>query len=187
MTLTMAMRYTTVILSITLMTVGTAMAQQRLLQLPTAIRVSLDRQYPGWSFPIVSEDVTQLFGAWPSLAGALPHLIKGDFDGDGKADYATLIAHGKLFNSAGEAFERGEKLVVFLRRGRRYQSRMLDDGGFMPDVYIARERRGGKGYSYQTKRALTYENDAIAYCYFEKGATSYIYRKGRFHRVTTGD
>jgi hypothetical protein len=181
------MRYRLMLLLITLTPMNSAPAQPRSILLPTAIKVSLDRRYPGWSFATVSQDVTQLFGSYPRLAGALPHLIKGDFDGDGKADYAVLIVHGKVLNAAGVAVERGEKLIVFLRRGRSYKSRRLENEAYIADVYLALARKGEKAYNYETNRTFTYENDAIDLCYFEKGGTSYIYRKGRFRRVITGD
>jgi hypothetical protein len=175
------------LLLITLTPMNSAPAQQRSILLPAAIKVSLDRRYPGWSFPTVSQDVTQLFGSWPRLAGAMPHLIKGDFDGDGKADYAVLIVHGKVFNSAGVAFERGEKLIAFLRTHRGYRLYLLDDGGYMSDIYLALDRKGEKGYDYATNRTFIYRHDAIDFGVFEKGGESFIYRKGRFHRIITSD
>ncbi len=182
------MRYV-LLLSLVLTTMTVANAERRTPALPSAVRASLDQHYPGWKFPTVSPLVTDLFVSWesrPTTAG-LPHLIEGDFDRDGKRDYAVLIVHGNVFNAAGVPFERREKLIVFLRRGRGYQSRLLSSEGFNSEVYLGQQHRGDVVYDLATDRTFVCEKDAIIFCYFEKGATLHVYRRGKFRQIIVGD
>jgi hypothetical protein len=60
-----------------------AKSQDEKLSLPDKILEMLNSSYPGWSHPKLIE---------PWLQNKVnPHLIVGDFDGDGNRDYATHL------------------------------------------------------------------------------------------------
>ncbi|HZI47037.1 MAG TPA: hypothetical protein VFD75_04530, partial [Pyrinomonadaceae bacterium] len=58
--------------------------------LPLPIKVLLNGNFPGWSFPEVSEDDCYAIRECGGL-DAYAQMIKGDFNDDGLMDYAVLI------------------------------------------------------------------------------------------------
>src|ERR1019366_8612251 len=76
--------------------------------LPVAIRVTLDVEYPGWKFAPVTPQVQQEFKK--HRANRLPSLAAGDFDHDGKKDYAVQIA----LTTPGQE---EQIIIIFLARG----------------------------------------------------------------------
>src|SRR5882762_595693 len=58
--------------------------------LPFPVKVMLDKHFPGWKFPEISDEDCQTVKQWDG-PDAYPELIQGDFDGDGQIDYAVLI------------------------------------------------------------------------------------------------
>src|SRR3712207_1151538 len=94
-------------------------AQKQAGDLPSTPCFMLNRRFPGWKFADVSEEVRQFFET--DMKGSSPHLISGDFDGNGQPDYATLIWRGKVRNGEGKAIGPRSFLVVFLRKGRGYR------------------------------------------------------------------
>ena len=58
-------------------------------ELPLPIKLILNRNFPGWSFPLVSENTC--YGVKESGGlEASAHLIQGDFNDDRRLDYAVL-------------------------------------------------------------------------------------------------
>src|SRR5688572_22565523 len=89
---------------------GTARSQSDKLSFPRAIRSHLDRNYRGWSFPKIAPEWKEYFANRKD--GTVPHLVKGDFDGNRKIDYALLIVHKKVFNSTDQDTGRHNTLIV---------------------------------------------------------------------------
>jgi hypothetical protein len=160
-------------------------AQERLVQPPTSIKTSLTKRYPGWHFPVFTDEVTQFFER--DRRAATPYLIKGDFDGDGKSDFAVLIVQGRLPDAYGVRSIKGERLIVFLKKAHGYRLIVLEHWGSDPEVYITLARKGQKGYNLKTGRTFRYALDDIEFSYFAKAGHSYVYYKRRFRRITTGD
>ena len=100
--------------------------------LPGAISSALDKRLPGWRFSQVSADVRQFLAE--RLAGASPHLIRGDFDGDGRTDYAALIEHPDQSKSAGGSYV--VETLAFLKRGAEYKLYVLEGSkSANPELY----------------------------------------------------
>jgi hypothetical protein len=76
--------------------------------LPDPIRRTLTQRFQGWEFPTLSPG----FEASPG-SGASPAWIAGDFDGDGRLDYAVQL----VAPSSGGSVQR---VLAFLRRGQAY-------------------------------------------------------------------
>src|SRR5438477_10980131 len=66
-------------------------------KLPHAIKVLLDKSFPGWQFPEVSDNDCQSVKTWGGKE-AYAQLIQGDFDGDGGLDHAVLIQYGSIID-----------------------------------------------------------------------------------------
>lgn len=151
-------------------------------QLPSILRVELDKRFSGWRFPKVDDAVHKHLRENIS-ADARPEFVSGDFDGNGQLDYAALIEHGAKLNENANPVEPNIYTVVFLKDGDKLKFYMLDEGG----EYIALIKKGEKGYSYETDSRFTYKNDALFNGYWEKGGSSYIYEKGKFRGIVTSD
>ena len=146
-------------------------AQTSTPELPTSVRALLDRRFASWKFSEVSSEVRQFFKE--SMTGASPVLIGGDFDGNGKLDFAALIQHGSRYY-----------LVIFLRQSADYKMYVIRN----PDgEYLILGRKGTQDYNYNKQREITYANDAILTGIFEKGGSSYVFKKGRFVSFVSSD
>ena len=152
-------------------------------RLPSTIRIKLDRRFPGWRFAQVSAEIRRAMKEYTSPDSQL-NLVRGDFDGDGRTDYALLIEHGNIFNGAGVNIGRNNHIVAFLKRGAGYRAYLVDSNA---GNYLLLWRKGDKGFSYETQKNFVFAKDAIEAVIFEKAGTYYIYEKGKFRRVTTGD
>ena len=144
-------------------------------RLPASARVLLNRRFPGWRFSDVSPQVQQYVKEY--LDGASPVVVRGDFDGDGRRDYAALIRRGRVVNADERAFGAGNLLVIFLKRTKGYRMHVVKEPG---GEYIMLATKGTGGYNYHTDKRIKYANDAIVAIIFEKGGQSYVYWKGRF-------
>ena len=142
--------------------------------LPRSARLMLNQRFPGWKFPDVSPEIQQFFKQ--EMKGASPVVISGDFDDNGRLDYAALIRRGYSFNNQGQGEPR-YYLVVFLRRTSRYKMHVIKDPG---GEYLILAKKGTHDYNYNKQKEITYARDAIATGIFEKGGYSYVYKNGRF-------
>lgn len=140
-------------------------------KLPASARVMLNRRLAGWEFSEVSSEVRKFFK--DNMRGASPVLISGDFDGNGRLDYASLVQRGSRYY-----------LVVFLRRGADYKMYVIRN----PDgEYLSLARKGTRDYNYNQQKEITYANDAIFTGIFEKGGSSYLFKNGRFISFVSSD
>jgi hypothetical protein len=157
-------------------------AQHYVNELPASARLTLNRRFPGWKFAEVSQEVRHFFET--EMPGKSPYLIKGDFDGNGKPDYATLIWHGQVRNGQGTITWPRSFLVVFLRKGSGYRMYVIKK----PDgEYLCLAHKGTKDFNYDEQKEITYANDAILTGILEKGGSSYVFEKGRFRSFVSSD
>ena len=157
-------------------------AQSPSNRLPASTRVMLDRRFPGWKFSEVSSEVQQFFKQ--AMHGASPVVIRGDFDGNRRRDYAALINYGHVLNHQRQVIGPRYFLVIFLRRTSGYKMYVIKDPG---GEYISLAKKGTLDYNYETQKEITYANDAIETCILEKGGMSYVYKKGRFVSFVSSD
>jgi hypothetical protein len=157
-------------------------AQNYAGRLPSPARLMLNGRFPGWKFAEVSPEVRQFFEQ--EMKGASPSVINGDFDGNGRLDYAALIQHGKILNERGKAIGSRYYLVAFLRRGAGYRMYVIKDPG---GEYLCLAKKGTRDYNYEEQKEITYANDAIMTGIFEKGGSSYVYKNGKFFSFISSD
>jgi hypothetical protein len=156
-------------------------AQNHADKLPASARLALNRRLPGWKFAEMSQEVRQFFET--EMKGELPDLISGDFDGNGKLDYATLIWHGKIRGEGNVTWPRA-LLVVFLRKGRGYRMYVIKEPN---GEYLCLAQKGTKDFNYDEQKEITYAYDAILTGILEKGGSSYVFEKGRFRSFVSSD
>jgi len=78
--------------------------------LPAPIGAILDQRYPGWHVAEVSREVRAAVG---QRLGTTPGVIRGDFDGNGRADYAMLIEYRNT-DDGGQPFTHFVEALAFL-------------------------------------------------------------------------
>jgi hypothetical protein len=169
------MRFLIILLLCTSFDLTCFATQSQSRRLPSQVLVLLNRRFPGWRFSEVSPEVQQYVKEY--LSNASPVIVSGDFDGDGRRDYAALIRRGHAVNAEDRAVGSGNLLVIFLRRTNGYRMRIIKEPG---GEYIMLAKKGSRGYNYNTDKKTTYANDAIVAVIFEKGGLSYVYKKRRF-------
>lgn len=151
-------------------------------ELPRPIKILLDRNFPGWQFPAVSDDDCQSVKSWGGK-DAFAQLIHGDFDGDGRLDQAVLIEEGSDTDDRGLVYRPDVYIVAFLARRNEYRMRIVtyEGGGSLQLM-----RKGEGDYDYEEQREFTYQRDAI-FSGMGMGGTSYLYENGKFRAVITSD
>lgn len=106
------------------------------------------------------------------------NLIKGDWNGDGKMDYAVLIKRKQNSNENSSNI----LTIAFLRSSKSYRRYILEGGDYL-DVM----KKGAKDYSYDWQRNFRYKNDAIFVGIGECCGSSYIWRNSKFISIVTSD
>ena len=149
--------------------------QAQRIALPYECAKILDRRYKGWQFAEIGDDIMQWFQS--SRQPYRPNLIKGDWNGDRRIDYAALIENAKTGTPGS-----GHVLAVFLRNTRGYTLYKLEGSD-----YIAFINKGSRDYNYETDQTFIYRNDAIFTGFFEKAGISYTWQKGKFVALVTSD
>lgn len=151
-------------------------------ELPRPIKVLLDRNFPGWEFPAVSDDDCQSVKSWGG-SDAFPQLIHGDFDGDGRLDHAVLIEEGSETDDQRLVGRPDVYIVAFLARRNEYRMRIVthEGGGSLQLM-----RKGDRDYDYDAQREFAYSKDTI-FSGMGMGGSSYLYENGRFRAVITSD
>jgi hypothetical protein len=140
---------------------------------PDGVKSVLDQMHPGWKLADISDENRQY--CFKKDSRYEPTLIWGDFDGDGKRDFAGIIKYGK-----------STAVIVFLARGAGYRgfevfatSRLGERPPELLDVFPKATQFGA------TPHKLAYESIAMEYC--ESSSVVYFYEAGTFHHVKIGD
>jgi len=103
-------------------------------------------------------------------------LIAGDFNGDGRQDFAVLI------NTATNGY-----LVALLASDSTYGVQVIDSSGCNDGTIIDLVPEGTTEYDLITKTPHTYTTDAIGFGYYEKSGGTYFFQDGRFRYLSTSD
>ena len=151
-------------------------------ELPLPIKTLLNRYYPGWRFPDISDEDCQI-AKQNGGADAYPELIQGDFNDDGFRDYAILIEEDAEANNKGVTRPLIIEIIAFFRTrdGYRMQAVTYEGGGCLLVM-----RKGQPDYDYDAQREFIYQRDTI-FSGFGMGGTSYLYENGKFRAIITSD
>ena len=151
--------------------------------LPGSVRSMLDAKYPGWQPSQVGADVQAFVRERSSVASA--NIIKGDFDGNGRTDYAVLLEYpsGPQVGAINWL-----QLVAFLAEKKSFKLIVLNDPiPSEPQFYITLQRKGARGYNLATYKRFRYPHDSIGMWYFGVAGGTFIYSNGRFRHVAESD
>ncbi len=159
---------------------GIATAQAQSIELPDKYKKLLDKNLSGWQFAKVPEEVSKYFQE--KKFSFKPNLVEGDWNGDGKIDFAVLIERGNLYNFRSEAIGKQRFVVVFVSGKRNFKYFRFEGS-----EYIALIKKGLQGYDYQTDKKFPYKTDAIFNGFWEKAGVSYVWEKGKFRTISTSD
>ena len=144
--------------------------------LPSTIVADLNQRLPGWSLTLVKpEAVTFLKKYRP---GQLPNVITGDFDGNRTKDYAVFVSSATTdedyiyaYLQSSEGTYEPVDVATFVRGG---------------DRYLVLHKKGSQVFSLHDTD-LIYDNDSIGCDAYEMSGTVFVFRKGKFESISTGD
>ncbi len=140
-----------------------------LLELPAGVRTRLNQTVPGWKLSSVAPQISDWFRDY--RLDYQPNVVKGDFDGDGQADYAVqVLAHGK------------QVLIVMLERKNGYSAHVLAEDQPDPFVFLLRYDKGSKDFDFEKLKPFRYSADSIGLMYFDRTPLTFMYRSGHFEK-----
>ena len=145
------------------------------ITLPAECAKILDQRFKGWKPAKVNKDAADWFKK--SKYSYAPNLIKGDFDGDAKIDFVVLIQQvidAKPTNST----------IVFMNSAKGYKMLNLEGGD---GDYLVFEKKGKKAFDHEQNKTFVYKTDAVTVGIWEKSATSYVWKNGKFIGIVTSD
>lgn len=149
--------------------------------LPDDCRKILDENFRGWKFKKILPEIQKfLRESYPKNVEG--NFVSGDWNGDGKTDYAVLIDHGNHILNDGTKLSR-DVSIAFVRRGNTFRYFVLDTSG----DYLAFEKKGTTAYDHNTQSGIRFSNDAISVGLWEKSARAYVWRKNKFIYFATSD
>lgn len=159
---------------------GISFVQAQSIKLPQECKKILNKNFRGWEIAKVPEEVSKFFR--DKRFSFQPNLIKGDWNGDGKTDYAVLIKQGSLYNYLGEPYAERRFMVAFVKTKKGFKYFRFDGS-----EYIALIKKGAQDYDYETDKKFRYRRDAIFDGFWEKAGVSYVWEKGKFRVIATSD
>lgn len=146
---------------------STTLAAAPTAPLPAVIRSTLDREYPGWKFSPVTAQIQQQFIKY--VVGHPPSMVAGDWDADGQTDYAVQIA-------LTEPGKEEQIALAFLKRGDRYEEKILEARGLNPSVYLRVRKKKIPGDADDTPSL----REMLVLMGTETGDTTYLFHGDRF-------
>jgi hypothetical protein len=143
--------------------------------LPESIRATLDQEYPGWKLAPVTAQVQKEFKT--HKPNRFPSLVAGDFDRDGKRDYAVQIA----LTAPGQE---EQIIIVFLARGSGFEENIVQSMGLDPTVYLWVSNRMLKETGSDAQDKLS-NRTVLMVLGGPIGDTTYAYQDGKFQEITS--
>jgi len=140
--------------------------------MPPTIRTVLNTEYPGWKLAAVSKSVWEEFNK--TRPGHHPALMPGDFDQDGKTDWAISV----MLNNPGEE---EEFVTVFLARPTGYEEIIVESRAPDPEVYLWKETKNFTDLS--TGRAREVPQVQLIIRGGPMGDSTYVWESGAFREV----
>jgi hypothetical protein len=165
----------TVALSMTLLAGAVAGAHWPRAPLPPDVLRALDQQYPGWRFATIA---ASLKAQLPEDAS--PEWTAGDYNGDRQRDYAVQIVRPG-------AMDTPQVVLALLRRGARYDAHTLTSIPVQQGAYLRTSPRGQVLMDVATGTTFRAATDVIDVLYGQEAGETFIYDRGRFRRIVSGD
>ena len=149
---------------------------------PGELRTALDVHYPeGWRFATLDS-----YARSELKPGERADWLGGDFDGDGRSDYAAQVVVYRMGHTSGS--DSAQLLVVLLRRRNHFERHVLGAGGGpSTEVYLGRIARGEMVQDHEGREGATLESDAVHQIFAGHARVAYVYDDGKWREILTGD
>jgi hypothetical protein len=146
------------------------------------LRTALDVAYPeGWRFATLDD-----YARSELKPGERADWIGGDFDGDGRSDYAAQILVRRIGHVGGA--DSAQQIVVLLRRRNRFDRHVLGAGGGPNrEIYLGLIPRGETVRDYEGRSAVQLQRDAVHQIFAGQASVAHVYDEGRWREILTGD
>src|SRR4051812_15426328 len=106
------------------------------VELPSEIRSYFDKKHPGWALARVAPQIDAWFKEYKFPYA--PNLLVGDFDGDGKRDYAVRVQSGGK-----------DVTVAFVDRGTgKFDAFPLSTDEADPFTFLLLYEKGSKDFDF---------------------------------------
>jgi len=153
-------------------------------QVENVIRRELNKKFPGWKFVNIHKAIHKRLREHISK-DALPNLIQEDFDGNGQSDFAVYITHGRRSKEK-------DIIVALLKTGELFQLHILNSvvstsEQYPSEHYLMVAKKGSEGLDHETHKKFKYARASIMEIIDGRGSISYVYEKGKFRQIITGD
>lgn len=148
---------------------------------------SLDIKFPRWRLPKPSKKLLDFYDPYKKCY--LPNFVWGDYDGNGKKDYALKIITDTpsemIYHIA--CLDRGETYEIFILSTKRPYK--FPDGHIEYWSQLLWPHQKGESIDcYDCEISpIRLKTDAVELVYPEKAAVMYIFEKGTFKEIVTGD
>jgi len=144
--------------------------------IPQSIRSTLDQEYPGWKLAPVTRQIQTIYKQ--HKVAHSPSFAQGDFDHDGRRDYAVQI----VLNTPGQE---EQIIIAFLARGDRFEEIIVQSMGIDPtsSLWVTRATIDDTGT--HPDQAVT--KDVLMVLGGVAGDTTYSYDDGKFHEIPAPD
>jgi hypothetical protein len=145
-------------------------ARSASLDLPPKCAAALDNALPGWKLSEPPADAA----AWAKARRVNPVVTRGDFDGNGAADYAALV------NAKGST-----RLAVCMSRGATTELLVVERPYCTDLVY--RSKAKSKHHNFDTGKDEFIKHDGVSVSCFEKAGATYVYEKRKLREIVDSD
>lgn len=164
-------------------------AQQKESTIPETLSAAIQKAAPG--AVLVSAHEVNATACAP--VGQAPGLVRADFNGDGRDDYAALLKTketGKQTNWEGKKLREAHfSFVLFLDDGNGgYKPRVVRRyTDFVPTTVVLDLQPAGNVRHRETHKAAKLANPGVTLSFCEKSATTYFMAAGKVRSIPIAD
>lgn len=144
-------------------------------EVPGELRRALDRDYPGWRLASLQDWLAEQL-----RPGENGQWMRGDFDGDGRQDYAVQVVRPGGGRTP-------QLVLLYLRRGTALRPRVVVELPQTQGTFILRIPGGTTSEDVEADTSVFYPVDAVSVLHGQEASTSYILTDTGFVEVLTGD
>lgn len=143
--------------------------------LPRDVRQLLDQEFPGWQFATIIDSLKAEISPDSS-----PEWVEGDYDGDGQADYAVQIVRPGPRDSQ-------QVVIALLHRGKGYELHPLKSFGIQQAAFLRTSPKGQETMDLDNDTKIINAADVIDLLYGQEAGETFIYEKGQFRLIASGE
>lgn len=150
---------------------------------PTSeLAAALNEIYPdGWRYATLREDLRS-----EMAPGDSPAWITGDFNGDGRADYAAQIVVNRPGHTL--AVDSAQLLLTLMRHNDRFKSHVLSTGGGPHEgIFLSRLQPGDTIRDIERGIVLVPEHAGVYKIFANEAALAYVYDHGLWKEIFLAD